>query len=409
MGLTIDNNHMRSSEKLDENPTQEMARLEGLDRASHALLRALVRRPDPNLDREVERLTMSFLDWDVLLALAQEHGAMQIVFSRLREMDSRVPAGVQERLKAAFHRNAFHALANAAELISLLQVLNHESIESMPFKGVVLATSVYGDLAARPAGDLDLLIHRGDLKRATAILLERGYQLTTAVFPDGSPAVENCFEYHFERLSDGMVVELRWRLDLAYARFRRDLGMNWLWPTRRTAVVAGAEVPNISPENTLLLLCMHGSKHIWSRLIWICDVAQLLDVGRGLDWNLAIREAKRQGLIRAVALGVLLANRVIGAAVPERILKGFESDSVSLALAKYFEKSVLEAPGVPPPSRIPYYFKLLGFRDRVRLLLTLELLRPNERDFEAVNLPKRLRFFYMLMRPMRLFRDRSPR
>lgn len=408
MGLTIDNNHMRSSEKLDENPTQEMARLEGLDRASHVLLRALVRRPDPNMDREIERLASSFEDWDVLLALAQEHGAMQIVFSRLREMDSRVPAGVRERLKAAFHRNAFHALANAAELISLLQALNHESIESMPFKGVVLATSVYGDLAARPAGDLDLLIHRGDLKRATAILLERGYELKTAVRADGLPILENYFEYHFERPADGMVIELRWRLELA-SRFKRDLGINWLWPTRRTAVVAGAEVPNISPENTLLLLCMHGSKHIWSRLIWICDVAQLLDVGRELDWDLAIREAKRQGLIRAVALGVLLANRVIGAAVPERILKRFESDSVSLALAKYFEKSVLEAPGVPPPSRIPYYFKLLGFRDRVRLLLTLELLRPNERDFEAVNLPKRLRFLYMLMRPMRLFRDRSPR
>ena len=30
----------------------------------------------------------------------------------------------------------------------------------MPFKGVVLGASAYGDLATRPAGDLDVLIDR---------------------------------------------------------------------------------------------------------------------------------------------------------------------------------------------------------------------------------------------------------
>ena len=71
--------------------------------------------------------------------------------------------------------------------------------------------------------------------------------------------------------------------------------MDWAWPERRTVTVAGAEVPNLSPEKTLLVLCMHGSKHAWSRLIWICDVAQLLAACPGLDWNKVNREAKRLG------------------------------------------------------------------------------------------------------------------
>jgi hypothetical protein len=134
-----------------------------------------------------------------------------------------------------------------------------------------------------------------------------------------------------------------------------------------------------------------------------------LDVERALDWDLAIREAKRLGLWRCVALGVLLAHRVIGAAVPGDVLKGFESDAVSRSLAQYFEKGVFDAPGIPPQGRVPYYFKLLGFRDRMRLLLSPDLFRPNERDFEALRLPKSLQPLHFLFRPLRLLRDKSPR
>jgi len=386
-----------------------LTKLAGVDNAPRTLLRELLRCPSTESAGEIERRITGFQGWDSLLDLARDHGVMQIVFLRLRQMERCIPASVYERLQSEFHRNAFHSLANAAELVSLLQTFDRASIEAMPFKGVVLGASIYGDLAIRPAGDLDLLVHYQDLKRATTIVLERGYKLTTAVRDDGLPIDENYFEYKFERSTDGMIIELRWRLDLANSRYKRDLGMNWVWTTRRTVVLAGAEIPNISQVNTLLLLCMHGCKHVWSRLIWICDVAQLLEVERKLDWNLAIREAKRLGLWRSVALGVLLAQRVIGAAVPEDVLKGFASDALSRSLAQYFETSVFDAPGVPPQSRVPYYFKLLGFRDRMRLLLSLDLLRPSERDFEAVRLPRLLRPVYCLFRPFRLLRDKSAR
>ena len=62
-----------------------------------------------------------------------------------------------------------------------------------------------------------------------------------------------------------------------------------------------------------LMLCMHGSKHVWSRLIWICDVAQLLISSPDLDWKEVIEEANQSGLWRSLALGVLLAHRVAGA------------------------------------------------------------------------------------------------
>jgi len=174
-------------------------------------------------------------------------------------------------------------------------------------------------------------------------------------------------------------------------------------------MLAGAEVPDMSPEINLLVLCMHGSKHVWSRLIWICDVAELLDSSSGLDWKEITREAKQSGLWRTLALGVLLAHQVAGAAVPPAVLQRFESDAAARNLARHIEENLFEAPGSTPKGHVPYDFQLLGFRDRARAFLSLNILRPNERDRAVVPLPKPLHALYYLIRPFRILLDRSAR
>jgi hypothetical protein len=376
-----------------------------LDRESCELLRVVARRPIDS--HRIARLAGDVRDWDSLLTSAREHGVLQMLFLLLADLDPVVPPAAQEYLRAEYHRNVFHSLANAAELIGVLKALYDEGIEAMPFKGVVLGTSVYGDLATRPAGDVDVLIHYRHLARATALLLERGYKLTTPFHADGTLVYPGNCEYGFERASDGMVFELRWRL--TEPRFRRNLGMDWVWPQRRVAMLAGAEVPDLSPEIALLVLCMHGSKHAWSRAIWICDVAQLLAASPGLDWKEIIQESKRLGLGRMLALGVLLAHRMVGAAVPQAVLRRFESDAITTSLAQHVQEHLFDAPGSAPMGSVPYNFRLLGFHDRMRLLLSLDLLRPNKRDRAAIHLPPALDALYYLVRPLRILWDRSAR
>jgi Uncharacterised nucleotidyltransferase len=371
------------------------------------LLRAAV-RPAETDSAQISQLARAVRDWDLVLHLADEHRVLPILYLRLTSLDSAVPPDVLERLAERYQRNMFHNLANAAELIALLKAFEHETITAMPFKGIVLGASAYGDLTTRPAGDIDLLIHEVNLEQVTSIIKARGYELKTEAQADGSP-FQDCYEYHFERESDGSVLEVRWRLVLTQPRFRHVLDMDWVWPRRRTAIVAGAEVPNIDPERNLLMLCMHGSKHVWSRLIWICDVAQLLTSSPELDWRETIEEAKRTGLWRSLALGVLLAHRVTGTDVPRDVLLRFRADTTARHLAEYIAENLLEAPGSAPEGRVPYYVKLLGFHDRVRLLLSMDYLRPNEHDRAVLPLHKSLSPLYFLVRPFRLFRDRSAR
>jgi hypothetical protein len=380
-----------------------------IDPETRGILKAIVQCSFHGDGKRLENLAGKISDWNSLIAPARQHRVVPLLYARLMETDAPVPPEIRELLRIDYDRNAFRSLANASELVSILKRFDQQGIPAMPFKGVVLAASVYKSLTIRPAGDLDLLIFERDLKRATALLLECGYELQTEAHEDGSPSIENYYEYHFERPSDGMVLELRWRLELTQPRYRHNLGMDWVWPRRQTVSLAGVDVPNLDLERSLLMLCMHASKHAWSRLIWICDVAQLLKEKSDLDWNAVTREAKRVGLFRSLALGVLLARRVCGAPVPAKILRRFESNRDANNLAAYFEEAVLDEAGKLPRSHLAYNFRLLDFRDRVRVLLSTNFARPNERDREILLLPKALHLLYYLVRPIRFLLHRSAR
>jgi len=373
------------------------------------LLREIARRPDQIGDLRIIELAKTIRDWDALLKIGEQHYVLSLLSKRLAQIGVAVPPEARDRLQAAYEHNYVQCMANAAELIALLSAFDREEIAAIPFKGVVLAASTYGDLAARPAGDLDILIRREDRARAAAILRARGYELHTAVQHNGDPAAPNTFEYELARPSDGRLTELRWRFDLAHPQFKSALEMDWALPHRQTTVLAGARVPNLDPESTLLTLCLHGSKHRWSRLIWICDVAQLLASSPGLNWDFVLREARRTGQWRSLALGVLLAHRVAAADIPSFVLQRFDSIGKVRQLAQYIDDHLFDAPGWTPPGLLPYTVQLLGFRDRIGFLLSPSVLQPNERDYAMLKLPRSLRGLYYLVRPFRILFDRSPR
>ena len=383
--------------------------MNSIDSSTAELLRWLL-FPDPDVrNRAIAELAPGISSWESVYKGARSHGLVPQFYSWITAAGSTVPAGIVERARREFELNAFHCLANAAELVALLRVFQESGIEAMPFKGVVLGATAYGDMMARTAGDLDVLIHYRDLLNATAILKDRGYELKTKTLQDGSPEAENYFEYHFDRPADGMVVELRWRLELIQPRYRQILGMEWIWPRRRTAKLAGAEVPNLDAETTLLVLCMHGSKHVWSRLMWIGDVARLIESEPRLNWDFALKEARRVGLWRSVGLGVLLAKRLAGATPPSSVVRGFESDRTVRRLVGALQKQVIDQPGKIPDGRVPYNLQILDFRDRAAVIFSPAILRPSARDRAAVKLPRRLEALYFLIRPFRILWDRSGR
>lgn len=377
------------------------------EKASQELLIAVVR--DATGPDAIRALAVRIEDWDGLIDLALRHCVLPMLFSRLAEMESALPASAAERISREYERIVVHNLANAAELIAVLEVFNRAGMQAMPFKGVALAASAYGDMLNRQSGDLDFLVRKSELPCATKLLRKRGYELETSVLQDGTPAEPRLHEYKFRRRADGRELELRWRLDLNWGRYGRDLGMEWVWPQHAKTVLAGAVVPILNPEISLLVLCMHGCKHYWSRLIWLCDIERVIDTNPALDWQAVLAEAKSQGLSRALGLGVMLSARLLQAKVPQPVLGQFGKDKTVYRLTKHFADNLVANPGTGPRARVPYGFQMLDFRDRLRFILSGAYLRPNERDRNAFGLPEWLSPLSFLLRPIRLLLDRSAR
>lgn len=364
-------------------------------------LRAVARTE--NHPQIIRHLVQQIEDFGRLFDLARNHGVLSLLHSHLVESDISLPSGYMTQLQDEYCTNVAQNLAAAAELLTLLAIFEKNGIPALPFKGVTLANAIYGKVGLRPAGDLDVLIDGTDLSRAARLVIAQGYQLKTSVQADGHPAASHVFEYHFERFSDGMIVELRWRLNEWYLQV--DLGMDWLWPQRQCANLLGRPMTVMSPEHTLILLCMHASKHGWSRLIWLCDIAQLLVSNPNLDWRKAVRDANRFGLSKTLELGVLLAMDVLGAPAPESASLCLRRRSATMKLARYISENFFDEIKRLPTGRVPYHVRLLGFRDRVRWWWLVRPFRPNEQDRLLIRIPKPLDFLYYLVRPLRLVRD----
>ncbi len=143
----------------------------------------------------------------------------------------------------------------------------------------------YGDLSLRQFGDLDILIHKRDLLRAKELLISQGYQLKLTDAQEAAHIYSYC-TLPFVRTNGKILVELHWALT----------GKHWPFPfdfdrlrAHLIPVSCGeAQLFSLRPEDLLLFLCVHGAKHHWERLMWICDVAALVRVQQQMDWSRSI-------------------------------------------------------------------------------------------------------------------------
>ena len=76
------------------------------------------------------------------------------------------------------------------------------------------------------------------------------------------------------------------------------------------------EVLALSPENSLLFLCLHGLKNSWLPLKLIVDLAQFVHAHPGLDWDRIDRRADAWGLQRGLHTGLRLAADYCGLVIP---------------------------------------------------------------------------------------------
>jgi len=327
-------------------------------------------------------------DWPYLLRLAAQHGVTPLLPHFLEEAGGEVlPEPYAHELEAQERNRVRHNLSLTSQLLATLDLLESNSIPAVAFKGPVLATELYGDLALRDFDDIDILIRRQDVLGAKDALLANAYSTDLPTRPDEQAAyLRSRYEIHFTA-SGGALVEIHQAFLAPFFSVRFDYQALWSRLERKS--FCGREIRALAPADLLLVLCAHGTKHGWSRLAWICDIARLLVIhGSELDWGKITKAASSMGARGMLLLGLLLANRLLSAPVPDDLLKAATSDGSTLHLALAVERSLF-APDDSPNDMEGHRFFLKTrerWRDKFTYCTHLAFM-PTEEDQSTFPLP----------------------
>jgi hypothetical protein len=383
--------------------------LTGLDQAATTVANELLLccasvLPDDTRAEKVRQLVARPLDWDDLIRAARIHGVVPLVSAALSSSGALgVPEDVSEQLRKENLRNVHRNLYLTSELLRILDRFTESGISAVPFKGPSLAVSVYGHLALRQFTDLDILVRERDVSRARDLLIEQGYraqQTLTDQQLEGLLRLDN--ELMFEREADLSMVDLQWRFRPEYFSFPLD--MNRLWERMRALSLGGKEILTLAPEDLLLILCVHGTKHAWVRLAWVCDVARLVDASPLLDWDECLKQARALGAERMLFLGLFLAAGMLAAPLPAPVLEQVRNDPAVRSLAAIVRRHLFSPANAPMAMFASSLFHLRArerWRDRARYCFGLGI-SPTARDVAYMSLPPALTPLYYLLRPVRL-------
>ena len=275
----------------------------------------------------IKSLVQQDLDWQTVIHLAQQQGVMPLLYVNLQKTCADlVPVDALKSLEQLFSTNRFSSLLLTGELTKIFTLLEKQAIAVVPYKGPVLAAAVYGDVSLRQYCDLDLVLQQENILLVKRLLIEQGYEPKDCMTEAEELAfLQSKTEHNYTLVHPGkkIIVELHWRIT---PRFTSLIEPKHFWQNLKPATLAGANFLNLSLEDWLPILCVHGSRHRWERLTWLCDIAEIMRLRPNLDWDAVIARSQVLVCRRMLYLGILLAHALLDAPLPEQVLRKMKAD-----------------------------------------------------------------------------------
>jgi Uncharacterised nucleotidyltransferase len=362
-------------------------------------------RPAPEAIRRIRHLIGDVLDWHCVIETALNHKVAPLLYKNLNSLsEPALPDDWMEILRKHYERNARRNIYLTAQLLRVLDALRAEHIPVIPYKGAVLAALAYGDVTLREFDDLDFMVPHEYVARAHRRLIADGFKTEHSLYAAPIAALPVPGQYSFQK--DGGHCNLEFHTELTLRYYPRPLDIAGLISRSIPVPLGGSLVPSLSPESLLLALAVHGSKHFWDRLNWICDFAELLKLETGVQWEQALEQAHRFGCERMVLLGSALAKELLNVELPGPIAARLnEIPQVRSLSQRLASKLFSDTPNVAG----------LAERFFIRVQLSQSLgqgLRycyklgkmPSEEDLEWAPWAKNAAPVYRLLRPLRLLR-----
>jgi len=167
--------------------------------------------------------------------------------------------------------------------------------------------------------------------------------------------------------------------------------------------MAGRRMKTPSMEDLYIILALHADKHVWGRLIWLCDLARI-GACPTLNWSWIGEQAGELGIVRIIRVTLLLVQRVLGIPIPSLAQASLARDERSARLAGEIESQIASETEYDVES-LAYFRLMLRLRERstdqIRFVSRL-LLTPGPGEWAVVKLPKGLFPLYRMVRLTRV-------
>ena len=338
--------------------------------------------------------TADMFDWTYLVNIAYAHGVTGLLCrSILQQPKALIPDEIchaaQEHLKQRLIDNQ----TITDQLSNILANLASAGIEAIPFKGPILAVSAYGDLALRSFCDLDIFIRKEQIESCMDRLKVLGYEHAWNLSPR---QWQEYVDYSGQDIlfGEGAPVEPHW----AFAPRTMVLNFDYaaLWQRTVSTKFNGQDVDVFSPEDELIILCVHGCKEKWLMLKWVADIAEFIRSHVDLDWQCLFERAQSQGFARIVALSLALSKQLLDAPLPAVAQNWISQDKTALSMSKNVSECYFD----PRESgKSIYQFSKFHFKMRERwqdrwLYVWRTLTQARTCHYMDIALPDRLFFLY---------------
>jgi hypothetical protein len=355
----------------------------------------------------VRQLAAGAVDWRGLLDLALRQGVMPLLHTQLNAVcPDLLPADFLARLHDHFLLNAARNLTLTLELCRVQRMLAHNGIHAITYKGPVLASTVYGDISQRQFSDLDLMVRREEMSRVAALLKREGYVQQWHFTSQQEKAYLNSDCERLFTREGRIFIDVHWAVIRSYFPLRMALD---LYRTRLQSVsLESCALRTFAPADQLVILCVHASKDLWARLVWVCDIAEMLLAHPQLNLEQVLIEARRTKTSRMLLLGLSLAHHLLGAALPFEILAIIKADETIQGLTGEIKTrlSMTNLGTERPFAEFGFHLKLMqGLRQKISYT-TRYWTTTNPADWDYVRLPDDLFFLYPVLRPLRLLHKR---
>lgn len=259
-------------------------------------------------------------DWNKLFHLASVQGVGMLLFYYLEGSAKLIPEEQKQFLKHSYSINLFRNITLFNELKRVLKTFKNHGVATLVLKGASLAENFYPLPELRPYNDIDILINKHDIQKAKEILINLGYSP-----PRKSEEAFNekyWYSQHFFKKENNILLEIHWNI----AQLRRyKINIESIWNEAVPFKSGDTESLMMSMEDLIIYQSLHLSYHYYSKLLWLLDLALIIQKERdSISWEKIIERCKTQRVCSPVYFTLLYLKNLLKVDIPENVLKNLK-------------------------------------------------------------------------------------